>query len=76
MELMANVEPMLDAVGRPDAWGDVERSVALLIAELKQIAQRHGVGVSVVFHCLVNERERYFSTSILDAVAEKRRAFS
>lgn len=63
-------QEMLDAVGRRDLLGDVERNVALLIAELKQIAQRHGVNVSVLFHCLVKEGERYYSTSFPDVVAE------
>ena len=67
MQSIATVEPRLD-----DVPGDAERNVALLIAELKQIAQRHGVNVSVLFHCLVREGERYWSTSFLDAVAEHR----
>ena len=49
---------------------DVELKVALLIAELKDIAHRVGVEVSVLFHCVVKERERYFSTSFLDVLAE------
>ena len=71
MESIVKVEPMLDAMLRRDMRSDAERNVTLLIAELKQIAQRYGVSVSVLFHCLVNDRERYYSTSFLDAVAER-----
>ena len=65
---------ILDAVGRREALGDVVRNVALLIAELKQIAQRHGINASVLFHCLVNETEQYWSTSFVDTVVERRAA--
>ena len=73
MESIANVEAMPDAVGRREVPTDAARNVALLIAEVKQIAQRHGVTASVLFHCPVNDRERFWSTSFVDAVAEHRR---
>jgi hypothetical protein len=55
----------------PADLGDVERNVALLIAELKQIAQRHGIQASVLFHCLVRDGERYYSTDWRDAIENR-----
>jgi hypothetical protein len=52
------------------ARDDADRKVALLIAELKDIAHEEGVEVSVLFHCVGAQGERYFSTSFVDVLAE------